>query len=182
MHVLINVKSPNNISKWQMGFNSAFKGLIISCAVHRKINLHLKWRQKWFFKTLTRITANTRYANQVIFCISAISVISRSQRSRGLGRRSMAARLLRLWVRIPPGAWMFVCCECCVLSGRNLCDELITSPEKSYRLWCFWVWSRNLVNEEALAPGGLSRQKQANKQNVINSAMRWPTNKYEQKS
>jgi hypothetical protein len=29
MHVLINVKSPNNISKWQMGFNSAFKGLIL---------------------------------------------------------------------------------------------------------------------------------------------------------
>jgi hypothetical protein len=28
MHGLINVKSPNNISKWQMGFNSAFKGLI----------------------------------------------------------------------------------------------------------------------------------------------------------
>ena len=30
---------------------------------------------------------------------------------------------------------MFVCCECCVLSGRGLCDELITRPEKSYRLW-----------------------------------------------
>jgi len=29
--------------------------------------------------------------------------------------RSSAARLLRLWVRIPPGPWMFVCCECCVL-------------------------------------------------------------------
>jgi hypothetical protein len=27
MHVSINVKSPNNISKWQMGVNSAFKGL-----------------------------------------------------------------------------------------------------------------------------------------------------------
>jgi hypothetical protein len=27
MHVPVNVKSPNNISKWQMGFNSAFKGL-----------------------------------------------------------------------------------------------------------------------------------------------------------
>jgi hypothetical protein len=27
MHGLINVESPNNISKWQMGFNSAFKGL-----------------------------------------------------------------------------------------------------------------------------------------------------------
>jgi len=29
MHGPINVKSPNNTSKWQMGFNSAFKGLII---------------------------------------------------------------------------------------------------------------------------------------------------------
>jgi hypothetical protein len=29
MHLTINVKSPNNISKWQMGFNSAFKGLIL---------------------------------------------------------------------------------------------------------------------------------------------------------
>jgi hypothetical protein len=28
MHGSINVKSPNNISKWQMGFNSAFKVLI----------------------------------------------------------------------------------------------------------------------------------------------------------
>ena len=27
MHVPINVKSPNNISEWQMGLNSAFKGL-----------------------------------------------------------------------------------------------------------------------------------------------------------
>jgi hypothetical protein len=27
MHVAIKVKSPNNISEWQMGFNSAFKGL-----------------------------------------------------------------------------------------------------------------------------------------------------------
>jgi hypothetical protein len=29
---------------------------------------------------------------------------------------------------------MDVCCECCVLSGRGLCDGLITSPEESYRL------------------------------------------------
>jgi len=52
---------------------------------------------------------------------------------------SEAARLLRLWVRIPPGARMFVSCECCVLSGRGLCDELITRPEESYRLWCVVV-------------------------------------------
>jgi hypothetical protein len=30
---------------------------------------------------------------------------------------------------------MFVCRECCVLSGRGLCDGLITHPEESYRLW-----------------------------------------------
>jgi hypothetical protein len=36
---------------------------------------------------------------------------------------------------IPPRAWMFVCCECCVLSGRVLCDGPIPRPEESYRLW-----------------------------------------------
>ena len=48
-------------------------------------------------------------------------------------------RLLRSWVRIPPGAWIFVCCECRVLSGRGLCDDLITRPEESYRLRCVVV-------------------------------------------
>jgi hypothetical protein len=30
---------------------------------------------------------------------------------------------------------MSVCRECCVLSGRGLCDGLITRPGESYRLW-----------------------------------------------
>jgi hypothetical protein len=34
---------------------------------------------------------------------------------------------------------MSVCCECCVLSGRCLCDELITCLEESYHLWCIIV-------------------------------------------
>jgi len=78
--------------------------------------------------------------------------------------RSAAARLLRLWFRIPVGAWMFVCCECCVLSGRGLCDELITRPEESYRLWRVVVcdlensWMRRLW-----VTGGLSLQKQKTK-------------------
>jgi len=46
---------------------------------------------------------------------------------------------------------MFVCCECCVLSGRGLCDELITRPEESYRVWCVVVYDlENLKNEEAM--------------------------------
>ena len=77
---------------------------------------------------------------KLIFFLSEIRGLPcRSQWPRGLRPRSAAARLLRLWVRIPPGAWMFVCCECCVLSGRGLCYEPITRPEESYRLWCVVV-------------------------------------------
>jgi len=55
---------------------------------------------------------------------------------------------------------MFVCCECRVLSGRGLCDELITRPEESYRLWCVVVYDReNLVNEEAMTRVGSQRHK-----------------------
>jgi len=47
---------------------------------------------------------------------------------------------------------MSVCCECCVLSGRSRCEELITRPEESYRLWCVVVCDLETtkipVNEE----------------------------------
>ena len=56
---------------------------------------------------------------------------------------------------------MSVCFECCVLSGRGLCDELITRPEESYRLLCVVVCDiekKNLVNEEGQGHlGGLPR-------------------------
>ena len=53
-----------------------------------------------------------------------------------LRRRSAVARLLELRVQIPPRTWMYVSCECCVLSGRGLCDRLITRPEESYQMLC----------------------------------------------
>jgi len=40
---------------------------------------------------------------------------------------SAASCLLGFRVRIPSAAWMSVCFECCVLSGRG--------PEESYRVW-----------------------------------------------
>ena len=40
----------------------------------------------------------------------------------GLTRKSAATRLLGLRIRIPPGAWKSVTCECCVLSSRDLCE------------------------------------------------------------
>jgi hypothetical protein len=64
MHVLINVKSPNNISKWQMGFNSAFKGLseILS---YKQRGLHVKW--PLFLQILMKLEfsrqLNEKYSN-----------------------------------------------------------------------------------------------------------------------
>jgi len=69
---------------------------------------------------------------------------------------------------------MSVCCDCCVLSGRGLCDGLITRSEESYRLWCTFVSDlENLMNEETLAQWGggavvgLLRQKITFKANNI---------------
>jgi len=53
---------------------------------------------------------------------------------------------------------MSACCERCVLSGRGLCDEMVTRPEESYRLWCVVVCDLEkitLVNEDE----GLARQE-----------------------
>jgi len=44
--------------------------------------------------------------------------------------------------------------ECCVLSGRDLCVELITRPEESYRLWRVVVCEKQTPNEEAKARYG----------------------------
>jgi hypothetical protein len=88
------------------------------------------------------------WRQSVVLCYTSLDLckfalnttaVRRSQWPRGLRRRSVAARLLRSWFRIPPAARRFVCCECCVLSGIGLCDELITHPEESYQMWCVVV-------------------------------------------
>jgi len=47
-----------------------------------------------------------------------------------------------------------------VLSGRGLCDGLITRPEESYRMWCVVVCDlENLKNEEAMTRVGSQRHR-----------------------
>ena len=96
----------------------------------------------------TQSSSDTVDPSRWLFLFKFIGTESRwSWWPRGLRRWSAAARLLRLWIRIPPGAWMFVCCEYCVLSGRGLCGGadhwsrgvLPTVVRRG-------VWSRNLVN------------------------------------
>jgi hypothetical protein len=57
---------------------------------------------------------------------------------------STATHFLGLRVQILLGAQVSVHYECCVLSGRGLCDGPITCPEESYQVWCVWVLLWNL--------------------------------------
>jgi hypothetical protein len=62
---------------------------------------------------------------------------------------------------------MSTSCECCVLSGRGLCDEVITRPEESYRLWCVVVCDlENLKNEKAMTCVG-SQSHRKNKLHLV---------------
>jgi hypothetical protein len=55
--------------------------------------------------------------------------------------RSAAERLLGSWVRIPPGAWMSVSCEFCVV-----CHGPIPRPEELYGLWCVFECDQVKIN------------------------------------
>jgi hypothetical protein len=55
---------------------------------------------------------------------------------------------------------MFVCCVCWGLSGRSLCDELITRPDESYRMWRVVLCDEGTSwYEEAIARVGLQNQR-----------------------
>ena len=65
---------------------------------------------------------------------------------------------------------MIVCFECRVLSGRGLCDELITLPPESYRLWCVVVCNLETSWMRSSWPFGGCRSK--NEQFVFNTISR----------
>jgi len=66
-----------------------------------------------------------------------------------------------------PTAGMDICLlwVLCVLSGRGLCDEPITRPEESYRLWCVVVSDLDTSWMRRPWPnGGCCAKKQTNKE------------------
>jgi hypothetical protein len=76
---------------------------------------------------------------------------------------------------------VFVCCDCCVFSGRGLCDGFITRPEESYRLWRVIVCDQETSKTRRLMPAtGLWKiqlqwvvtpRKQINKQLPTNAQL-----------
>jgi hypothetical protein len=64
---------------------------------------------------------------------------------------------------------MDVCCVCYVLLCGGLCDELITRPEDSYRLWRVVVCDHETSwYEEDIARAGLQCQRYNNNNNNNN--------------
>jgi hypothetical protein len=68
----------------------------------------------------------------------------------GVTRGSAVPRLLGMRFRISPGSWMSLGFGCFVFSGRGLYDGPISCIDDSYRVWCVWVLSRNLLQWRGL--------------------------------
>ena len=128
------------------------------CSIRITPTLHklINWQRPYIKRTFHSHVTWPVYLI-LLYLFTLLVFRSRCQWPRSLRSWSAADRLMRLWVRISPGAWMSVCFECCVLSGRSLCDS---SRGVLPTVVCRCVWSRNLVNGEALAHWGLLRQKQ----------------------
>ena len=126
--------------------NPECAGSILSWALSLKTLLWLEIIMKLYKSFLH--SSKTVYIPLLRF-VSAKLSNRRFQWPWGLRRGSAVAYLIGLRFRIPPGACMPVTCECCFLLSRGLCNGSVTRPDKSYRVWCVWVWSRNLNDEKA---------------------------------
>jgi hypothetical protein len=82
---------------------------------------------------------NTLYGQNILYFNVKLGV-SYSIHTVERSKASVYVRSLAGITGSNPAGDMDVCCECCVLSGRGLCDGLIPRPEESYRLWCAIVY------------------------------------------
>jgi hypothetical protein len=71
----INVKSPNNTSKWQMGFNSAFKGLINT---HRKnTQVQIRWVEETGMGLCSGVLRVVADDPSLYICVTALMTAGR---------------------------------------------------------------------------------------------------------
>ena len=74
-----------------------------------------------------RYLCNRQFISRVYSVFVPVSVAARS-------KASVCGRSPAEIVGSNPTGGIDVCCECCVLSGRGLCDGPITRPEESHQL------------------------------------------------
>ena len=143
----------NIITEWQNSHIVISHTSIMLCTL-RYVSANPRCHHQGFFTTIIGILfsrtvipiTNSGY-HIIIIIISPIPVAARS--NAWVCGRSLAGT-----AGSNPAEGMDVSCECCVLSGRGLCDGLMTTPEESYRLWRVWLGSWCLDNEGALAHWG----------------------------
>jgi len=107
-------------------FNDALSGsdYTTSSKLTQAVMLHtIIWEMR-----SSNLTLDTHYPGWYFSCLFHWSC--------GLRSGSAVTPLRRMRVRIPPGTWMSVSCECYMPSGRGLCDGPINRREESYRVWC----------------------------------------------
>ena len=127
-HGNATMSSVNDIKPFSLSYKNAKSFLVHCCRatkyfaslskMRRFLRLHVRWRI--FFRVLNKSRT-----------------VPVAARSKGMGLWPLACwdcGFESHWRE-----WISVCFECCVLSGRGLCNDLITRPEESYRLWCVVV-------------------------------------------
>jgi len=126
--------------KWNLTFTfPSHKSLLVLCTSSTKYKLQQFLPPCFHHSNNIKVRTSCKVSPHAIF--RNIFTFCRSQWPCVLKRGSAAAGLLGLRVQIPPVAWTSICFVCCMLSGRGLCDELITRLEDLNRLWCVWVYS-----------------------------------------
>jgi hypothetical protein len=123
-----------------LSFNEERKTVCLGDDLYEDQNLQLSGLEYKLESSLDRSVSLTLPPRQTLRLPDCY--LGQSQWLRGLRRGSAASGLLVSWVRISLEAWISVCCQCCVLSGRCLYVGLITHREESYRVWRVqWMWS-----------------------------------------
>ena len=131
MHVPIKVKSPNNISEWQMGFNSAFKGLIavqgLCCDVRKTtLSKHFKLPK---MSTGTPFLGTLQRVNKVLSGFQVNAVLNLIQQratccglwSTYLAYRSVATLGSSLYAPTPHVTWSLTTYCVCVCVRVYVC-------------------------------------------------------------
>jgi len=93
-----------------------------------------EWK-KSYMKSLARFWTNEHYLQATLVAPRSKEWVCGLSHSGNVGSN-------------PAGAWMSVSCECCVLSGRGLCDGPIPRPEEPYGMCArarHWVWSGSII-------------------------------------
>jgi hypothetical protein len=81
---------------------------------------------------------------------------------------SAVARLLGLRVRIPPGEWMSVSCECCVLSGTGQLEPILGARSLCWDTATVYSFSANIrIKLQFFLLYGLCATRQTVPQNAI---------------